>query len=136
VWQTRLKALLGHHNQQTVREYLRSTVRPAMEAVAEQLRAQSLYASIEESGDEIQLQVGQEEVSEFFYKVQLRKYSTAAVAFPEIPRKSQERSYWRAEVYLVQGPQHYDVAGYSRDQLVNDILNQFELHLQHLHCEH
>jgi choline/glycine/proline betaine transport protein len=136
VWQTRLKALLGHHNEQMVRDYLSSTVRPAMEAVAEQLRAQSLYASIEENAEEIQLSVGQEEVSEFFYKVRLRKYSTAAVAFPEIPRKSQERSYWRAEVYLVQGPQHYDVAGYSRDQLVNDILNQFELHLQHLHCEY
>lgn len=135
VWQTRLKALLGHHNEQTVRDYLSSTVRPAMKAVAEQLRAQSLQASIEENGEEIQLLVGHHETTEFLYQVRLRMYSTAAVAFPEIPRKSKERSYWRAEVFLLQGPQHYDVAGYSEEQLVNDILNQFELHLQQLHLE-
>lgn len=135
VWQTRLKALLGHHTEKTVRDYLSSTVRPAMQAVAEQLRAQSLHANVEENGEEIQLLVGHQETTEFLYQVRLRKYSTAAVAFPEIPRKSKERSYWRAEVFLLQGPQHYDVAGYSQEQLVNDILNQFELHLQQLHVD-
>lgn len=135
VWQHRLKALLGRHDQQYVQDYLESTVRPAMLAVADQLREQSLDARLEEDEDAIQLIVGHEHVTTFLYQIRLRKYSTAAVAFPEIPRQNRERSYWRAEVFLLQGPQHYDVAGYTREQLVNDILGQFELHLQQLHAD-
>lgn len=135
MWQNRLKALLGKHDENFVRDYLQSTVRPAMESVAEQLREQSIVARIEEDESEIQILVGEDETTEFLYQIRMRKYSTAAVAFPEIPRKKGERSYWRAEVYLLNGPQHYDVAGYSRELLVNDILHQFERHLQQLHID-
>ena len=46
-----------------------------------------------------------------------------------------ERNYWRAEVTLLEGAQQYDVAGYSKEELMSDILTQFENHLHLLHTD-
>ena len=134
-WQHRLKALLGHHTQQDVQAYLDNTVRPAMQQAAEQLREQSLEVRIEEDEGVIQMIVGHGTEKDYLYQIKLREYAVPSVAFPELPRRGRDRSYWRAEVFLRHGAQHYDVAGYTREQLVNDILAQFELHMQYLHIE-
>ncbi|TDJ78928.1 glycine/betaine ABC transporter [Klebsiella pneumoniae] len=39
----------------------------------------------------------------------------------------------RAEVYLKEGGQNYDVMGWNQEQLINDILDQYEKHLHFLH---
>ncbi|MEX2468664.1 MAG: choline BCCT transporter BetT [Pseudohongiellaceae bacterium] len=134
-WSSRLKALLGHHDQRDVQDYLLVTARPAMQEVAEKLREQSLEVRIEEDEGVIQIEVGHGPEQDFLYQIKLREYAVPSVAFPELPRKGRGHSYWRAEVFLRQGAQHYDVAGYTREQLVNDILAQFELHMQYLHIE-
>ncbi|MCX0324801.1 hypothetical protein, partial [Klebsiella pneumoniae] len=41
--------------------------------------------------------------------------------------------YYRAEVYLKEGGQNYDVMGWNQEQLINDILDQYEKHLHFLH---
>jgi choline/glycine/proline betaine transport protein len=41
--------------------------------------------------------------------------------------------YFRTEVHLAEGTQGYDVNGYSRDQLMGDVLDQYERHLSYLH---
>ena len=41
-------------------------------------------------------------------------------------------TYIRYEVYLTEGSQGYDVMGYSQDQLIGDILDQYERHLEFL----
>ena len=46
-----------------------------------------------------------------------------------------ERNYRRAEVTLLEGAQQYDVAGYSKEELMSDILTQFENHLHLLHTD-
>ncbi len=37
------------------------------------------------------------------------------------------------KVHLFNGSQHYDLVGYSRKQIINDIISQYERHLQFLH---
>jgi len=135
VWQNRLKALLGRHKRQDVMDYVTNTAQPAIQSVAEQLRQQQLEVSIDEQADSIQLSVDSAGEQIFLYKIKLRKYAAASVAFPELPGRGKEGTYWRAEVFLASGPQHYDVAGYTREQLMNDILAQFQLHVQFMHVE-
>ncbi len=135
VWQNRLKALLGKHKRQDVQYYVTNLALPAMESVAEQLRQQHLETTIDEQPDSIQLSINFANEQIFLYKIGLRKYSAASLAFPELPGRGKEDSYWRAEVYLGTGPQHYDVAGYTQEQLMNDILAQFQLHVQFMHIE-
>ncbi|MFX7883248.1 hypothetical protein ABTK06_19805, partial [Acinetobacter baumannii] len=35
--------------------------------------------------------------------------------------------------HLFEGSQDYDLVGYSRKQIINDIISQYERHLQFLH---
>jgi len=134
-WQQRLKALIGEHCQQDVREYINSTVRPAMEAVSLQVDKTQLQSRIEENASMIRLTVEHGVNTAFKYEIRLREYAIPSVAFPRLPKRDQEKTYWRAEVHLIEGPQHYDVAGYSLEQLTGDLLAQFEMHMQGLHAK-
>jgi choline/glycine/proline betaine transport protein len=135
-WQSRLKAMLGRFKEGEAQAYLETTARQAMEEVLAQLTTQNiLHAGIEAEENSIRLTAGQGEEFDFFYEIKLREYSLPSVAFPELPTKKSERNYWRAEVTLLEGAQQYDVAGYSKEELMSDILTQFENHLHLLHTD-
>lgn len=134
-WQQRLRALIGEHRQQDVRNYIEETVRPAMQAVSLQIDASQLQSRVEETGTMIKLTVDHGTNTEFKYEIRLREYGIPSVAFPELPRRDQEKTYWRAEVHLNEGPQEYDVAGYTLEQLTGDLLAQFEMHMQWMHAK-
>jgi len=134
-WQQRLRALIGEHRQQDVRAFIDNTVRPAMEAVAKQIDKSQLQSTIEESKAMIRLTVSHGVNAAFKYEIRLREYAIPSVAFPKLPRRDQEKTYWRAEVHLMEGPQNYDAAGYTIEQLTSDLLAQFEMHMQSLHAK-
>jgi choline/glycine/proline betaine transport protein len=135
-WQSRLKAMLGRFKEGEAQAYLETTAKQAMEEVLSQLTTQNiLHAAIEEEENLIRLTAGQGEEFDFLYEIKLREYSLPSVAFPELPTKKSERNYWRAEVTLLEGAQQYDVAGYSKEELMSDILTQFENHLHLLHTD-
>ena len=48
----------------------------------------------------------------------------------QAPKKS---SYYRAEVFLENGGQMYDIMGYTQEQVIADIITQYENHLYYLH---
>ena len=134
-WQQRLRALIGEHRQQDVRAFIDNTVRPAMEAVAKQIDKSQLQSTIEQSKAMIRLTVSHGVNAAFKYEIRLREYAIPSVAFPKLPRRDQEKTYWRAEVHLMEGPQNYDAAGYTIEQLTSDLLAQFEMHMQSLHAK-
>jgi choline/glycine/proline betaine transport protein len=134
-WQQRLRALIGEHCQQDVRDFIEETVRPAMQAVSLQIDASQLQSRVEKTGTMIKLTVDHGTNTEFKYEIRLREYGIPSVAFPKLPRRDQEKTYWRAEVHLNEGPQEYDVAGYTLEQLTGDLLAQFEMHMQWLHAK-
>ena len=135
-WQSRLKAMLGRFKEGEAQAYLETTARQAMEEVLAHLTTQNiLHAGIEAEENLIRLTAGQGEEFDFLYEIKLREYSLPSVAFPELPTKKSERNYWRAEVTLLEGSQQYDVAGYSKEELMSDILTQFENHLHLLHTD-
>jgi len=43
------------------------------------------------------------------------------------------QKYFRAEVHLDNGAQGYDIMGYSKESLSNDIVDQYTNHLQFIH---
>ena len=47
--------------------------------------------------------------------------------------QAEQHRYYRAEIYLKEGGQNYDVMGWNQEQLINDILDQYEKHLHFLH---
>ena len=47
----------------------------------------------------------------------------------------EQEKYYRAEVFLQDGSQDYDIVGYTKEQIIIDILSQYERHMQFLHLE-
>lgn len=135
IWKNRLRALVGQHRKQDVQQYMDETVKPAMENVANQLDRTMLNPEIEYEPMLMRLRVQQAGQQDFNYEVRMRQYGIPHVAFPELPRKGSEKTYWRAEVYITDEPQHYDVAGFSIEQLAGDMLSQFDQHMQYFHIE-
>ena len=46
---------------------------------------------------------------------------------------AQKEGFFRAEVHLAEGGQDYDVMGWTQEQVIVDILSQYEDHLHFLH---
>ncbi|MDP9823367.1 hypothetical protein [Nocardioides massiliensis] len=65
----------------------------------------------------------------FCYQVHLQKLPVPSYA----GRMSRGDDYYgRLEVYLSSGGQDYDVMGYTAPQLIDDVLDQYERHLEFL----
>jgi hypothetical protein len=86
--------------------------------------------------DRIRLEVDLGNELNFIYEVRLRGYSSptfALAAMDNNEQQTEQHRYYRAEVYLKEGGQNYDVMGWNQEQLINDILDQYEKHLHFLH---
>ena len=67
------------------------------------------------------------EVEDFLYCVKLRSFQ-----IPDyVPEEG--NSYARAEVFLLNGGQDYDVYGYNQEQIIADFITQYERHFHYLH---
>ena len=67
------------------------------------------------------------------YEIRCKEHALPYYAFPEIPRgDATDTFYYRAEVFLRRGGQSYDIFGFDQQDIITDILDQFEKHLHFL----
>ena len=79
------------------------------------------------------IEVGHGEELDFFYSVRPRPFQPPSFVL-EDPRRDQDdhdRGY-RAEVYLREGGQGYDLMGWRKADLIDDVLDQYHRHLHFL----
>ena len=74
------------------------------------------------------LDVKLDDGTSFAYQLKLREVEDHEDALTET-----DMSTARCEVYLREGFQHYDVMGYSEQQIINDMLNHCEKHGYFVH---
>ncbi|MFC4174192.1 BCCT family transporter [Microvirga sp. GCM10011540] len=130
-WQRRLSLIMHFHDREEVVRFLNDTARPALEEVAAQIRQRGLEAQVEPTSDQVQITVMPHLKNEFRYRICMRSHRIPTFAFPELaPMEGKERRHYRAEVYLSDGPQHYEVTGYTREQVINDFLARYEEYMQ------
>jgi len=130
-WQRRLNRIVRFYDRDEVVAFMGENVKPALEAVATQLREQGLEAQVERTDNSVEILVPHGPHDEFRYRVIMGSYRVPSFAFPELaPREGKERRHFRAEVYLSDSAQHYEVTGYTRDQIIHDFLAQYERHMQ------
>ncbi|WP_339438217.1 MULTISPECIES: BCCT family transporter [unclassified Pseudomonas] len=124
----RLTALDLQPSQGTVQRFMDKRVTPALEEAALTLRNQGLQVQtlLGKSKRCIGVRVEMEEDNPFVYEVSLDAYSSAPNDLPEEERTR----YYRAEVYLYNGPQEYDLMGFAPEQITRDVLDQFKSHRQ------
>jgi choline/glycine/proline betaine transport protein len=125
-WQQRLATITRFHDKSEVAAFLADTAKPALEAVAAQMRDSGLSPSLTRDGEHVDLRVQHGERGEFRYIVRARGFRAASFAWAE-PRRlnDQERLHYRAVAHSFESDQPHDVTGYTGEQLINDLLNRY-----------
>ncbi|WP_081263176.1 choline transporter BetT [Pseudomonas putida] len=135
-WRQRLSQAVHFPSRDEVYRFMDDVVRPAIAEVTEVYAEKGLSVITQEdpSHDNVSLKIGHGEEQPFLYQVQMRGYFTPSFALAGLgTQELKNRRYYRAEVHLAEGSQDYDLMGYSKEQIINDILDQYERHLQYLH---
>ncbi|HEY9143504.1 MAG TPA: BCCT family transporter, partial [Arenimonas sp.] len=130
-WQQRLRTLVHQPTRAEVAAFLEGTVVPALDQVAEELRRRGVDASREQGEDgRTALVVKHAAEPEFRYVVRPRPYDPPSFVMRDTrSERSAQLRYYRAEVHLMEGGQDYDIMNWSRDGVINDVLDQYERHL-------
>lgn len=133
-WQKRLQTLVHFPKQQEVEHYMQQTVLPAMQEVAAELRKQQLSAEVKQEPHRSWLEVYHGTEVDFFYSVHLVAHTAPAFVMRDTQKAQHDAlQYYRAEVHLREGGQDYDIMGWTQDQLISNILDQYEKHMHFLH---
>jgi choline/glycine/proline betaine transport protein len=128
-WQLRLRNIVDFPNKVNVNKFISKTVVPAFDSVAKELQESQINVEISHE-DGISFIVDHGEEQEFIYRVLARKYSQPDFVTDD---DDDEQSYYRAEVHLVEGGQDYDIMGWSKTAVINNIIDQYHKHLHFLH---
>lgn len=134
-WQRRLRNIAYFPKRSNVKRFMNDVIQPAMHMVSGELLKQGTLSHIDDNADDrVRFEVDLGNELNFVYEVRLRSYiqpTFALAAFGD--EKKEEHRYYRAEVHLKEGGQDYDVMSWTQEQIINDILDQYEKHLHFLH---
>ncbi|MFA7639636.1 MAG: BCCT family transporter [Parvibaculum sp.] len=133
-WRQRLGVLLNQPTKARAFAFMKDVVTPAFNDVAEEIRQRGITAEVEIGEGESRLVAAQGTDDEFLYGITLRSVSIPSFAITALEGdRSGPDKTWRAEVILREGSQRYDILGYSKEQVIADLLGQYERHLHYLH---
>ena len=135
-WKTRLRNLLNYPRKGDVEGFIDSVVVTAMQQFSDELRGHGLDVRVaqQKPDQRAALQVMHGDEIDFEYLVASHEYPLPGEALIGGDESQHEgRGYCRAEVHLNEGSQDYDIMGWTQDQIVHDLLEQYEKHLHFLH---
>lgn len=135
-WRQRLARSMSYPGRRQTTRYIDDVCRPALQEVAGELRGQGLEVDytegvVEATGlDRVNLTVKLAGTTDFTYQLWPGEFQTPSFA---TRMQTSEDKYYRVEVYLTEGSQGYDVTGFTKEQIISDILDKYESHLHFLH---
>lgn len=140
-WKDRLAKLVEYPNKEDVSNFIKDVVHESMETVQIELKRRGWESQVYIDNDPLRtrIEVIKSEQMAFIYEVRLCEFVIPGFAFSELlletetQTDTQDENYYRAEVFLREGGEAYDVYGYSRHNMITDILNHFEHYLHKLH---
>lgn len=130
-WKRRLRSITRHYQKSEITRFITDTARPALEAVADQMRANGLIPKFTQDEDHVDLSIPHGEYGTFRYTIRARGLS--APSFALIGARSgpeRDRKHYRAMAHSSEGDQPHDVTGFDSTHLINDLLNRYA-HFRH-----
>ncbi|MEZ9138887.1 MULTISPECIES: BCCT family transporter [unclassified Shewanella] len=130
-WKERVNILVSHPSKEDAQQFLNTVAKPGLEEVVKIFLANNTPAVITQHDKRVRLLIGNNEALQFAYGLRIRAFTMNGA---DIEGFASEQDYYRVEVFLEHGGQHYDVMGYTQEQIIADVINQYEryLHYQHL----
>jgi choline/glycine/proline betaine transport protein len=124
-WQQRLASITGFYDKPKIASFLNETARPALDAVAAQMLENGLAPELAAREGQLDLHVPHGDSGVFRYTIRARSFRSPSFAWAETNDQAPESRHYRAMAFSSEGDQQHDVTGYSRDQLINDLLNRY-----------
>ncbi|WP_051940746.1 BCCT family transporter [Stenoxybacter acetivorans] len=129
-WRERLHVLIDCPNKDAVTRFIQTTVHQALTEVASELNTANISAKISQPGKGVvQLTTNHGDEIDFVYRVVVTEHLSPA--FVNTPDNT-NNAYYRAEVHLVEGGQDYDIMGWSKNGIIDDVIDQYHKHLHFL----
>lgn len=135
LWKKRLAGLVNFPQRKEVEDFIATKVMGSMHKVQQELLARDWPAEVtfDEQNSRAMIAVIKPDQVNFIYEIRLKEYAIPAYVFPALDQDpDDEEHYYRADVFLQRGGQSYDIYGYDQQDIINDILDQFEKYLHFL----
>lgn len=145
-WKSRVRRVMRYPSREEASTFLHGTARSALDEVVEELRGHGAQASLRLTerdeappsnappsagltGESLDLEVPiADGVTPFRYRISHERFRVPV--YGKLAVEGGDDFYSRLEVFLNDDGQGYDVMGYSHAQLIDDVLDQYEQHLQ------
>ncbi|APS30631.1 choline transporter [Pectobacterium brasiliense] len=136
-WKQRISRVMNFPGTTHTQKMLDNVCKAAMEDVARELHLRGASVEVndlppveDERLNHLELLVDLGDEQNFLYQIWPQRYSVPAFTYRARSGKS---DYYRLETFLLEGSQGNDLMDYSKEQVINDILDQYERHLNFLH---
>ncbi|MDC0534948.1 BCCT family transporter [Francisellaceae bacterium] len=127
-WEQRVDQLLDFPNEEQVISFLTNTTKPALEKLFQKFKQKQAQVSLDITEKKLRFVINIENDKDFIYGIYIQEHN-----MPEHTQNKKNMYYFRAEVFLEHGGQHYDIMGFTEDQVIADVITQYEKHLHYLH---
>ncbi|WP_434591413.1 choline BCCT transporter BetT [Brevibacterium sp. 1718] len=142
-WQRQLGRVLSFPNKARAEEFEQKVLIPTLNEVAAEMEGRGISSRcgrvdsegvFVDDGELFQFEVDGDGEYPFRYQVWPHKVSVPSFG-GMVPRGTGE-DYYRMEVYLDGGTgQGYDIMGFSKEQIIDDVLDQYERHVEFLQLQ-
>ncbi|MDO5640628.1 MAG: choline BCCT transporter BetT [Neisseria sp.] len=135
-WRERLQVIMDFPDRAVVQRFVDRTAKNACEEVAAELRNGGVHAEVTQAeAGQVMLTVYHGDEIDFTYQVVATGHIQPAFVQGNSSTQevSEAQKYYRAEVHLGEGGQDYDIMGWSREGVINDIISQYHKHMHFLH---
>lgn len=129
-WKERLEKIVNPTNRKDIRQFLLKTARPAFKELVEEFEGHGLTAQmrfIDGKNPKIEFEVVKENLRNFLYGIecQSRELSDLVVEDSNVPNMDESKIY-EPITYFFDGRNGYDVQYMTKDELIADVLKQYE----------
>jgi len=132
-WKGRLENIVSFPDEEAVLRFMRKVALPAMNEVGKEFEEQNFEVNVEETDEAFILTVTMGTDPDFIYAVYPTPTDQPEFAPSEQMDEGVQKTYYRAEVHLSEGGQNYDIMGWSKLSVINDVIDHYHKHQHFIH---
>ncbi|WP_104135568.1 MULTISPECIES: choline BCCT transporter BetT [unclassified Cryobacterium] len=135
-WRQRLTRAMSYPGPRQAERFVSSVALPALQEVRDELVTQGAEVILSQGVVDglqiphLDLNVSMGDERGFKYQIYPVQSDTPTYA---VRSASASGKYYRMEVFSLEGSHGYDLMGYSKEQVITDVLDHYETHLDFLH---
>lgn len=128
--QDRLRQLAESEGKNRVKRFISEVAVLAFDEIVAELKKYDRDLDVEIEGLAATIRVYHEGHEEFYFSIRSRPYRKKEFSWPVLPLKDDKAEFYRAELYLKDGPLYHDVTNYSKEQIIREFLHEYKRHMQ------